>query len=361
VKNIVILGGARDYHAMDWYRSVKNNISKRKLTFLTDMVGGEGFDIIVDKDDNIENLFIIDKLLFSKQSKIGNVWRNLIKILVLPIQVYCLKKHSKKSPATIYHAHPMYYMLLSWLSGVDFIGTPQGSEILVRAERSRLYRYFAVKSLQAAEFVTVDSVSMRDKILELSGIEAVIVQNGIDIKALSKFTDSAIERDKVASVRGMTDLYRIDTILASRNRSDCGTPINFIYPFSEEAYRNNVKSMFGAYDKDLGRLDKESMYRLLSQCRLVISIPKSDSSPRSVYESIFLGACVAITHNRYFDMLPNCMKQRIYLVDLSNEHWFDEAVAFADEISKINYVPSSVALEMFDQEISMQKVIENLY
>ncbi|MBO8093812.1 MAG: glycosyltransferase [Prosthecochloris sp.] len=361
MKNIVILGGARDYHAMDWYRAVRQNISDKKLSFLTDLMGGEGFDIIAKDDDEIEKLFIIDKFLFSKQSKLGNIWRNIFKLSIMPLQVYRLKKHAKRNPNTIYHAHPMYYMFLCWLAGVEFVGTPQGSEILIRPYRSKIYRYFAVKSLQAAKYITVDSVSMKDKIYELSSVEAIVVQNGIDMEQLLKYSQLSRSKDKIVSIRGMTGLYRIDEIVTARNRTFPKLPLTFIYPFMEDSYRVRVKKKLIPNDVDLGRLDKEQMYKLLSESKLVISIPKSDSSPRSVYEAIFLGACVAIRHNNYYEVLPLCMKERIFIIDFANESWLKEAIAFADKIKTIKYHPSKEALEMFDQNISMKKMIDKLY
>ena len=361
MKDIVIIGGARDYHAMDWYRSIRKLVVNRNVKFLTDLIGGESFDVIANKEDNIEKLFIIDSFLLSKQSKLANIWRNLFKLLILPIQVYHLKKYARKNPNTIYHAHPMYYMFLCWLANIEFIGTPQGSEILIRPKRSKLYKLFAIKSLQVAKYITVDSISMQKKIYELSGVQAILIQYGIDVQSLSKFVNKNMVRDKVVSIRGMTDLYRINEIIISKNNSNCKTSISFIYPFSEETYKSKVIVNFKHEDLDLGRLDKEEMYKLLSETKLVISTPKSDSSPRSVYESIFLGACVAITYNTYYEILPKCMKERIYIVDLDNKDWYDEAVEFATKLSKITYVPSKEAIEMFDQNISMQNVIKTLY
>ena len=111
----------------------------------------------------------------------------------------------------------------------------------------------------------------------------------------------------------------------------------------------------------MGRLDKDNMYSLLAESFLVISIPSSDSSPRSVYESIFLGCCIAATYNPWMDKIPDCMRKRIYLVDLDNENWFKEAYSHAEKLKAETYIPSEEALEMFDQERSMQKAIEILY
>lgn len=361
MKNIIILGGARDYHIMDWYRTIKKIEPKRNIRLLTDLIGGENFDIIVKEDDEIDKLLIIDNFLFSKQSALGNLWRNIFKLMVLPVQVFKLKKYSKKYPNNIYHAQPMYYMFLCWLAKIEFIGTPQGSEILVRPNRSKIYKLFAKHTLQAAKYITVDSASMRDEIYKLSANKAIIIQNGIDIQNILRYTYKEQIRDKVTSIRGMTDLYRIDEIVSARNDSKVQELLNFIYPFGEETYSNNVKIKFRLDDNDLGRLEKERMYQLLSKTKLVISIPKSDSSPRSVYESIFLGSCVAITYNSYFDVLPNCMKERIYIVDLENKNWYDEAISFANEVSNIDYIPSQEAIDMFDQNVSMKNAIKILY
>ena len=138
MKKIVILGGARDYHVMDWYRTIRKLAVDRDVVFLTDLIDSEGYDYIVEPGDNIECLFVIDKLLFSTQSRMGNIWRNVLKFLVLPLQIIKLRRFSSKQLDAVYHTQSMYYMLLCWLAGVEYIGTPQGSEILVRPQRSRL-------------------------------------------------------------------------------------------------------------------------------------------------------------------------------------------------------------------------------
>ncbi|MBE0497227.1 MAG: glycosyltransferase [Campylobacterales bacterium] len=360
MKKIVILGGARDFHAMDWYRAVQKNAPKNEVIFLTDLIGGEGYDNLLVPTDDIEKLFIIDKFLCSKQSTFGNIWRNLLKLLVLPIQICKLKKFHQKNPDCIYHAHPMYYMFLCWLSGIEYIGSPQGDEILIRPHRSWLYRYFAVKVLRTAKFVIVDSQNMQKEIKKLSGVDALVHQYGIDIDELQKYNNKK-QKTKVASIRGMLPLYRIHKILESRSHSVPADPIHFIYPYYEESYSKSIKQQMLDSDVDLGRLNKQEMYSLLSESYLAVSIPESDSSPRSVYESIFLGCCVAIEHNPYLDTLPMCMKERVVVVDLDDKYWFGDAVKKACEITKVGYFPSEEAINMFDQNLSIRRVIGKLY
>tara|TARA_S200000501_G_C20667504_1_gene674768 strand:- start:95 stop:871 length:777 start_codon:yes stop_codon:yes gene_type:complete len=256
---------------------------------------------------------------------------------------------------------PMYYMLLCYLSGISFIGTPQGSEILVRPRRSLLYKYFCKKVLKSAKIITVDSKNMSEEIFKISKKNSLIVQNGIEVDEIIKFENNNTSKKEILSIRGMTDLYNIDKIIDARNYLDEKLPLNFIYPFSDEEYLLKIKSKKNIKDKMLGRLNKRDMISKMKNSFLVISIPKSDSSPRSVYESIFSGACVAVNPNKFIDDLPKCMKERLFVVDLNDKFWLKKAIKYGQEITRYEYNPSQEALNMFDQNISMQKVIDTIY
>ena len=78
----------------------------------------------------------------------------------------------------------MYYMLLCYFSKIPFIATPQGSEILVRPYKSKLYKKYAIKSLMAADKVIVDSINMQRKVKELSDVDAVVMKNGFNTSIL---------------------------------------------------------------------------------------------------------------------------------------------------------------------------------
>jgi hypothetical protein len=193
---------------------------------------------------------------------------------------------------------------------------------------------------------------MAKGVYSISGIFPVIIQNGIDLTSLllntNKFRNH--KRDKILSIRGFSSLYCLDQILISRNNSSefFNHPITFIYPFVDSVYKQNVLSFFRDFDSDIGRLEKDKMYELLLNTFLVVSIPISDSSPRSVYEATF------------YDDLPECMKSRIILVDLNNSNWFDDAVKSASLIVKNNFVPTEQALNEYDQLKSSEKLIQLL-
>lgn len=366
-QHLVFLCGARDFHAMDWYKSAKELLTNKDVLILTDLIEGEGFNKLVNQNDKVFKLLILDNVLFKRQSKLGNVWRNMIKLLVFPIQVILVKRFSRKFPDAIFHAHSMYYLFLGWAAGIPYVGTPQGSDILIKPYSSKLYKYFTIKALKAAKGITVDSQAMNKKIIELTGLNAEIIQNGIDLESINSFfgqyKTKSFAREHLLSMRGFTQLYRIDDILKARNSSKnyADLPIHFIYPFYEEVYKAKIEGLLKKIDYDLGRVDRESMYRIMATSKLVFSIPISDSSPRSVYEAIFCGCAVAIVYHPYYDDLPDCMKSRIILINLNDKKWFDAAIEKANIIIRDSFSPSDEAINLFDQKMSFKKVEKLLF
>ena len=364
---IIFLCGARDYHAMDWYQNAKKFITNVPVEIVTDLIEGEGYKKLVTEDDIVNKLIILDSFLFKQQSHIGDVWRNILKLWLLPLQSLMLRKYHKRNKNVVYHAHGMYYMFLAKLAGVNYLGTPQGSEILVRPYRSYFYKKFALIALSGAKYITVDSESMRHGVYQLCGKLPIIIQNGIDIKSILDFKSQnsliSAKKKHILSIRGITPLYRIQELVLARNKSISYSNILllFIYPFVDDTYLDEIKRNINENDQLLGRLDRKNMYKLLATTQIVISIPISDSSPRSVYESIFLDCVVIIVYNKFYDILPECMKQRIVIVDLTNPKWFDEAIVAAEEILKSPFVPTADALELFDQEESFKKISKLLF
>ncbi|RQO65702.1 hypothetical protein DBR40_23285 [Pedobacter sp. KBW01] len=361
MNGIVFICGANDFHAMDKYWLTAKFVSPGKVLLLTDSIEYVGLPRLIADDFPVHRLFIIDKFVLKRQSSLGNIWRNVVKLLFIPIQLFYLKKFYKRHPNYIFHAIPMYYMILCYLAKIPFVGTPQGSEILVRAFKSVFYRKMAVNALRAAKHVVVDSLNMQSRVYELSGVRASLIKNGFDTKDILKNTGDQISRNVVLSVRGINPLYRIDEILKARVASGIDIPISFVYPAAEEDYKKQLTKDFINADSDLGRLSKPELYTVMKNTLLAISIPASDSSPRSVYECIFAGAIVAATYSRYMDELPVCMRERIYIVDIDDEKWFDKAIEFAKKTIKKPFQPSEAALEMCDQERTIKKVIEKVY
>ena len=360
--DIVFVGNARCFHTMDWFRSAQIVCAPGRVVFATDLIESEGHARLITERDEVIDLLNVDWLLLREQSRLGNVWRNVVKFAMLPVQAVLLRRLYKRMPQASYHAHTMYYMLLCRIAGVPFVGTPQGSEILVRPKRSAVYRWFASCALRAADTVTVDSVTMAEGVRELSGRDAAIVQNGIDVEAMQRGGTNLEGRAGILSIRAPTPNYRLGELFAARARMRVRPPITLTYPFWDIATLARVRSAMAPGDRDLGRLgSRTELYAEMRRALLVVSVPSTDSSPRSVYEAVFSGACVAVTANPYLDVLPSCMRSRIIVVDVTDTAWLERALERAEAIVSVPYQPTADALDLFDQRRSMQRVAEQYY
>jgi hypothetical protein len=362
MKEIIFLGDGRDFHARDWYRTIKEVCSPRMVSFATDLIESEGRPRLVSADDLVINLFNIDWILLNKVTDLGNNWRNIVKVLAFPLQIPRLKKLVKNHPNAIFHAHTMYYMFLCWVANIQFIGTPQGSEILVRPYKSKIYKFFAIKTLLATKHIIVDSINLKNGISKLCGKSSTVIQNGINVEEINHGIEKSESRIHITSIRGLYPNYRIDRIFEARNNCSSVTPLLLFYPFAESGYKKIISKKIIDEDIDLGRIEtKEEMYRILGSTVLAISIPESDSSPRSVYESIFCGCCVAVTYNSWIESLPECMRSRVIIVNIEDKQWLEKAVEQARIITKEPFNPTEKALDLFDQKRSMKLVADLFY
>jgi hypothetical protein len=215
----------------------------------------------------------------------------------------------------------------------------------------------------AADALIVDSLNLKNGIKKLCGKESDVIQYGIDVATIQSIVSKINSpRELIVSIRALYPLYRIEEILEGRDQSESKSPMIMFYPFWEENYKDFILSKLRSNDKSLGRLpSKEDIYEILAKTKMAISIPRSDSSPRSVYESIFCGCCVVVTYNPWIESVPSCMRERIFVVDLEDKNWFDDALNYASEVVKKTYIPSNKALNMFDQECSMRLVAKKYY
>lgn len=364
-RQVIFLGQGRCYHTFDWYRNAQRLLAPTPVPFATDLVASEGHPPLLRPEDPRIDLVNIDPLMFRRQSAGGNIWRNLVKALMIPLQVLKLRavaRQHRRGGRVVFHAHSMYYLVLCWLAGVNYVGTPQGSEILVRPRRSRAYRLIATRALAAANHVTVDSMNMQRGVREMCGKEAILIQNGVDVPAIMRVARGDAPRSTILSNRGLYPLYRIDRIIAGRNRSCPELALAFSYPSWEDNYKAECFRGLRPGDRDLGRLPtRDQMYDLLVRTLLVISIPESDSSPRSVYEGIFCGCCVATVYNPWIEGITDCMRARLHLVDPADPDWFAKAVDHARVVAGTVYVPSAAALEQFDQQRSLARLAALCY
>lgn len=303
-----------------------------------------------------EKLIVIDKLLFREHSKIAHFWRNIVKFTLIPFQVTILLYKFKSRPDHIVFCHSMYYVWLAYLARLNYIAIPQGSDILLKPDKSIIYKFLTVKSLKSAYAVSVDSSKMVKAIKNLSGVNSLLTQNGVDVRLISKMATTLYERKFYTYARGLTPLYQIKNLLEARSTNLIKLPLKVCFPFSDQNYFNECLNLFNSDDDIIGKLDKPDLIKLFLQSKIVFSIPLSDSSPRTVYEAIFCGAIVVTTYHQFIDSLSEEMQSRIIVIDLKDEMWLDRVFSRYQNLDH-RYSPNHDDLMKFDQDLSFPNLI----
>ncbi|MCZ2207581.1 glycosyltransferase [Cylindrospermopsis raciborskii] len=359
-QKVIFVGNARDYHTMDVCRAIYKHLPENSWVFLTDCIESEGHIRIIHDKDNVKSLFIIDSFLFRDQSIRGDLYRNIIKLLLSPIQAMLLKIYVGKSDAKIIHAHTFYYGLLCRLAGLSFLFTPQGGELTERVNKSVIYKFLMQWTLSGARYTFVDSRCMLDMAYVLGCERVSIYQYGVDTTSCQK-SDLGFERWRVVSNRGIAENYRISLIQSARDRECSDLALTFFYPLWEIQYRENFRKKLRLNDEDLGRINKNYCYQLYAESLFVVSIPVRDSSPRSVYEAIFCGSPVVTVHSGWVEDLPLSMRRRILLVDPESQNWFREALNWSRDCISEPFIPCENAISKFDQFSVASELVKRFY
>ena len=350
--------GAKDFHAMDKYFRLVEEIGTNQILLVTDTLSGEGQKSLLNSNSNYSKLILIDEFTLNSISKFGNIIRNLIKLLLLPLQAYILRNKWKRIKPKIVHATPIYYMVLAFMAGIPYIGTPQAGEIVDRSKGNIIYRFFAKLALNKAKCIIVDSQVMSLEIKRLFNLSPKVIKNGFDINYALSFQKKNFVKKRLLSIRGLQPNYQLVNLI-QENKGEIA--IDFVYPFKDKNYFLKLKYLSSREDTFWGKLDKTKLYNLMSKALLTISIPDSDSSPRSVYEAIFCGSIVAVTDLPFLKELPECMLKRLYIIKNLSNHWLKEAINFAELNYHKQYVPSQEALNFCDQKLLTKKIINDIY
>lgn len=213
----------------------------------------------------------------------------------------------------IVHAHSLYYgFLASFLNNeIPVIFTPMGSDIILYAQTSKIHNYMAKKAFKRANVITGDS-----KILQSQGIKIgarehnnYIIQNGVDTDLFFPTKSEIREQLNISeetlllySPRAIATLYNIDDIIKSLDilkRKHIDFKCMFTFSFGNEHFeylKNLVDELhLNDYVIWLGYIDYNDMAKYYNVADIVISVPSSDSSPKSVYEAMFCGKPVIVS------------------------------------------------------------------
>jgi L-malate glycosyltransferase len=208
------------------------------------------------------------------------------------------------------HAH--YLPEYGWMAARErlepLVCSAWGSDVL---GAGRIARLRSRKALEASAIVLVDSAHLAREVRTLAGrdVRVEIVRWGLD---LDRFVpgDASKAREAlgldgdgplVAGVRGLRPVYNPELLLEAfalvrRHRSDARLllkhPLDSTPPFVGEAIER--LALTGAVTV-LGNLPAEKLPDVYRAADVVVSIPSSDSSPRSVWEALACGRPVVVS------------------------------------------------------------------
>jgi glycosyltransferase involved in cell wall biosynthesis len=283
----------------------------------------------------------------------------------------------QKNDIDIIHAHSLYYgYLLSFIkSDIPVVFTPMGSDVIIHAQKNIIYKHMAKRIFKRADIVTGDSI-----LLQKSGYKVgakkeknFVIQNGVDSNIFFPKTNNLKKKYNISnkeilifSPRAITPLYNIDIIIdAIYNLKNDGLNVKcmFSYAFGDEYFRklkNQVKEL--KLENNiiwLGFLDYIQMAEHYNASDIIISVPSSDSSPKSVYEAMFCKKPIIITDLKWsYEILSdaNCLKR----VNVRDSNHLTSALKDLIDNKELRMQMSTNALEWaykyFDYEKNMIKM-----
>lgn len=297
---ILYLASSADWHVDVWTRYFTSNNDLFLFSDDQEYLDDEEYNNV----EVLKSNGYFGKFLNSINSKSHKLFQ-LNKLCSVKVFAAEVKKLIHENDIDIIHAHSLYFgYLASFIpSCVPVIFTPMGSDIILQAQTNSLYRHMARRAFNRADVVTNDSILLQKKgyLLGAKSDENYIIQNGVD-KSIFFPCESEIKSHLrigknellIFSPRAITPNYNIDIIIeALAMVRDMGINVKcmFSYAFGDE-YFFNLKRLVRKLNLEdnviwLGRLSYSEMADHYNAADLILSVPSSDSSPKSVYEAMF--------------------------------------------------------------------------
>jgi glycosyltransferase involved in cell wall biosynthesis len=369
--NILFLGNKGDFHVDAWTKYFIKNNSVHLFSENSSLLKNRSFKGVKVHLHNgllglIINFFKIDSkslLHFNKLVSI-KIFANHIRTIIL------------KESIDIIHCHSLFYGFLSSFvkTKVPIIFTPMGSDIIIHAHKNRFYNYMAKRTFNACQIVTGDSKLIQRKGIALgaSKLNNYVIQNGVDSNIFFPENNSikkkfGLSKDDLLlfSPRAIDPLYNIDIIIDSIAilvNKKINVKCMFSYAFGDN-YLQSLKSKvehYGILDNIiwLGYLSYEQMAKFYNAADIIISIPKSDSSPRSVYEGMFCEKPVIVSDLEWSHEFLE--KDSVYRIKTVSGETLSSAIEKLNnnknQSLKISNNAKYIAKKYFEYDTNMQKM-----
>ena len=298
---ILFCCSADDWHMEHWIKYWSDN---HEVLIITDLYYHTKKLKFSNNVKIIEMKGVLSFLI--KKYKVNNkFWSYVNKIISIIHYSLVINKIALSENVDYVHAHSLYYGAICFNINkrVPVIFTPMGSDIIIHAQKSIAHRIFAIMAFKRSNIVTGDSFLLQEKglLVGASLNNNYIIQNGVDSKLFFPGVDKRYQLFKldrsdiiIFSPRSLAKLYNIKTILEAiyilKNRK-INVYCLLTYAFGDE-YIDDLKNYANTKGiKEnliwLGYLNQSKMPEIYNSSDIIVSVPDSDSSPKSVYEAMF--------------------------------------------------------------------------
>jgi glycosyltransferase involved in cell wall biosynthesis len=276
-------------------------------------------------------------------------------------RIIALRSIIRKIKPDIINAVDMGTGIYGALSGVHpFVMTPNGSDVILAPQRSKLAKFKNKFIFKFADAVTSDSEHCKKAAIACGAPvnNNYIVQWGVDFEKFNLNADRTIIRKKyvlrddpvIFSPRGFTELYNIDTIIKSIPVVLSKKPnANFLFCYHFTKKEEELKGLASELGVDKSTIfvgyvanEKEMPY-YTATADVCVSIPLSDSSPRAVYEAMACGVPLILSDLPWWKGMLKPEKNAL-IVDGK------------DHASLANAI-----IRLLDDEVLKKQMIENNY
>jgi glycosyltransferase involved in cell wall biosynthesis len=220
--------------------------------------------------------------------------------------VLWMRRLIRKFQPDVVHAHWMPFATLAALGGArPLVATAWGSDVYRAGWRRRWELRVA---LRRASVAMADSADLLARLQDFgpASLPAMLVNWGVDLGTFR--VPSAEERAElkirfglgpgpvVLSPRGLKEIYNPGVVVDAFMRVRAAVPDSQLvlkHGGAEEPLRPEWSAAPGIHL--IGHVEYEEMAALFRASELTVSIPKSDSSPRSVWEAMASGSATVLS------------------------------------------------------------------
>lgn len=322
---IVYLANAGVVHFIRWYEYFINKGHE------VHVISGNTFDLKYDLV--IKGLHLHYLPEFKVDNRIISFGVNLLQ---LPHLLSILRKSLRDISPDIIHAHQIHpYGLWGALSGFKpFIVTPMGSDVIILANRYFAYKKITEYVMSKASLVTGDSLVIEDNCKKF-GLRAdyELIHNGVNLEKYSPATigRSDIIRTKLGIDKSSPVIFFSRTFIPLQNIETIiraipwvlseipGCKFVFVHHCGYGDYEREMRALVRSLNivdsvVFAGIIPHEDMPAYYQSADLLLSVPKSDSSPSAVYEAMACGVPTIINRLPWTQLAMRHL-ENTYIID----------------------------------------------